>query len=301
MRILIGILKIILLVVIVTMLLAPVYLWIMAAITPDVADASAGTLAESAPGEPIPDLARLIPATLAYGIMTSVMGAFIHTLISFGLAYSLARGKFPLRDELKLITLLALLLPATVLLGPLYWLNFHSGLGGYFAATFIAMWTVPWLTLILYLYLARLPQRMELYANLDGLTSRQILTQLILPYSFKGLIAVFLLSFLFNFHSLFAAAISLPAESFSLDTKVSFSYLPEMISLFEQPPTVISSSHKMLAALAWQAPSIVILPLLIIFGIPVIQTITTGRYVYRRKLSVFGRQLRRLASTPDKL
>ena len=74
-----------------------------------------------------------------------------------------------------------------------------------------------------------------------------------------------------------------------------------MISLFDQPRAVIPSSLKMIAALAWQAPSIVTLPLLIIFGIPVIQTIITGRYIYRRKLSVFGRQVRRLASTPDKL
>ena len=202
--------KIILLVVIVTMLLAPVYMWVMAAITPDVDGASAGSLAEASPGTPIPDLGRLIPATLAYGIMTSVMGAFIHTLISFGLAYGLTRGKFPLREELKLITFLALLLPGDGVARAAVLAEFPHGYRRIFRRDIHRDVDDPLADAVLYLYLARLPERMELYANLDGLSSRQILTQLILPYSFKGLIAVFLLSFLFNYHSLFAAAISLP-------------------------------------------------------------------------------------------
>jgi ABC-type glycerol-3-phosphate transport system permease component len=199
-----------------------------------------------------------------------------------------------MRDELKLITFLALFVPATVLIGPLYWLNTNIGLSGHFAGTFLAMWTIPWLSLILYFYLARLPERMELYAELDGLNPRQIITQLVLPYSYKGLIAVFLLAFLLNYHSLFTAVMAVPREAFALDTSVSFSYLPEMVSLFDQPSEVIPSSMKLLAALAWQAPSVVVLPLLIVFGIPVIQTMATGRYVYRRKLSVFGRQIEQL-------
>jgi ABC-type glycerol-3-phosphate transport system permease component len=243
----------------------------------------------------------LVASSFYYTLPTALVGAFIHTVIAFGLGYGLARGRFPLREEFKLLSFLALLIPATVLIGPLFWLNSRTGLQGHFAATFLAMWIVPWLGLVFYLYLARLPDRMEYYAAMDGLTPRQILMQLILPHSYKGLIAVFLLAFLFDYHSLFAVASALAPDEFSGSAQLSFSYLPMMVSMLRQSSAAVPSSTKLLAMLVWQVPSIIVLPLLIIYGIPVMQAITLGRFVYRRKMSVFGATVQKSPEGRDRI
>jgi ABC-type glycerol-3-phosphate transport system permease component len=291
------ILKIILLVAIVTALLLPFYIWILAAGShrADIS-VSGGYLSESPPDQSIPDISVLVISSFAYTVPTAIVGAFLHTVIAYGLGYGLARGHFPLKEELKLLCFLALLVPTTVIIGPVFWLNSRLGLQGHFAAMFLAMWLLPWLALIFYLYLARLPERMELYAAIDGLSPRQVFAQLILPYSYKGLIAVFLLAFLFNYHSLFAAAAALPTKEFHGEPSVSFSYLPMLISIFRQSSAAVPDSTKLLAALACQAPSVIALPLLIIYGIPVVQTITLGRFIHRRKISIFGSRAKKPAA-----
>lgn len=264
------------LVVIFAAILAPIYMWVSAAFTRN-------------PGETTGiEVGPIISFTLLYSIPTALIAAFIHTLIAYGLAYGLARGRFPFREEVKLITFLALLVPATVIAGPLYWINARLGLHEQFAATFLAMWIIPWLAIILYLYLERLPDRLEQYALMDGLTKRQILTELILPYSYRAIIAVFLLAFLVDYHSLFAAAAALPIERFTQYPESTFSYLPVMISLFRLAPEVVPSSVKLYVALICQIPSVVVLPLLLAYGIPVVRTIITGRLIHRKKPSIFG-------------
>lgn len=276
MRVLTVILKIIVLVVILTAILTPLYLWVSAAIPID----SSETLAI--------EIGPTIGFTLLYSIPTAFLAAFIHTLISFGLAYGLARGRFPFREEMKLLTFLAILVPATVIIGPLHWINAGLGVQGHFAATFLAMWIIPWLTIVFYLYLDRLPDRLELYAAMDGLSRRQIIAELILPYSYKAIITVFLLAFIIDYNSLFVAASALPVENFTRSPESTFSYLPVMISLFRQASDVVPTSVKLYVALIYQVPSIVVLPLLLAYGIPVFRTIITGRYTYRKEPSIFG-------------
>jgi len=289
MRVLTGILKIIILVVIFTAILTPLYLWVSAAIP---IDSSETTAIEIGP---------TIGFTLLYSIPTALLAAFIHTLISFGLAYGLARGRFPLREEMKLLTFLAILVPATVIIGPLHWMNAGLGVQGHFAATFMAMWIIPWLTVVFYLYLERLPDRFELYAAMDGLTHRQIVTELILPYSYKAIITVFLLAFIIDYNSLFAAAAALPVENFTQIPESTFSYLPVMISLFRQASDVVPSSVKLYAALICQIPAIVVLPVLLAYGIPVFRTIVTGRIMHKKKPSVFGIGLEDTPVTRDRI
>jgi multiple sugar transport system permease protein len=276
MRVVSKIFKLLILIVVITAVLTPIYWWVSVALTRDAAET---------PGI---EVGPIIGFTLMYSIPTALVAAFIHTLIAYGLAYGLARGRFPFREEIKLITFLALLVPATVIAGPLYWMNTKIGFHGTFAATFLAMWIIPWLSVVFYLYLGRLPDRMEQYASMDGLSRRQVFTELVLPYSYRAIIAIFLLAFLVNYHSLFAAAAALPVEMFTRDPESTFSYLPVMVSLFRQAPEVVSSSLKLYVALLFQIPSIVVLPFLLYHGIPMIRTIITGRIVHRKKPSAFG-------------
>jgi ABC-type glycerol-3-phosphate transport system permease component len=280
----VKILKVLLITGIIALALAPFYLWLHSAFAPPTASAVAENITPVVVGTT--DLRGSILLTFLYAIPTALIAAFIHTLLAFGLAYGLARGYFPLREELRLICFLALFIPATLIIGSLYDINFSLGIQGNFVAAFLAMWSLPWLAALLYFYLLRLPQRMELYAAADGMTPKQIFTELILPYSYKGLIAIFLLSFLINYHSLFAAAASLPEGSFASAPSPSFSYLPVMLSIFRQPSDIISPSAKLLAALIFQIPSFLVLPPLLIYGIPMLRTILTGKFGMRRKRGI---------------
>ncbi|MCH7495083.1 MAG: ABC transporter permease subunit, partial [Candidatus Marinimicrobia bacterium] len=258
MRAAIEISKFIMLIIVIVVLLIPIYLWISET-TKKVTDAEGFVLISADEGESIltsSDVNGLIQSTLAYSIITALVGAFIHSSIAFGLAYGLARGRFPLREELKMLTFIALMVPASVILGPLFWINSRMGLHDHFAGMYLAMWSVPWLTLPLYFYLNRLPDRMEHYGAMDGLNPYKIFTHLILPYSYKGLIAIFSLSFLINYHSLFAAAAALPFGGEDFHLKTSSSYLPLMITFFKLPETVLAQSTKLLAALIFQLPTI---------------------------------------------
>jgi len=224
--------------------------------------------------------------TFVYTIPTALIAAFIHALLAFGLAYGLARGRFPLQEKLRLACFIALFVPATLVISSLYSINLKLGVQGNFVAAFLAMWSLPWLTALLYFYLLRLPERMELYAAADGMAPKQIFTELILPYSYKGLIAIFLLSFLIDYHSLFAAAAAIPQGSFVSTPTPSFSYLNVMISIFHQPTDVISISEKLRVALIFQIPSLIVLPFLLVYGLPMLRTILTGRFGVRRKKGI---------------
>lgn len=280
----VKILKVFILIGIITLVLTPFYLWVRSAFAPATASAVAENITPVVIGTT--NLSGAILLTFLYAIPTALIVAFIHTLLAFGLAYGLARGRFPLREELRLICFFALFVPATLVIGPLYSFNSTVSLQGHFAAIFFAVWSLPWLTALLYFYLLRLPERMELYAAADGMTPKQILTELILPYSYKGLIAIFLLSFLINYHSLFAAATALPHEAFFSSPSPAFSYLPVMVSIFRQPPDIIPPSAKLLAALIFQIPSFIVLPFLLIYGMPMLRTILTGRFGVRARKGV---------------
>ena len=279
------IVKVLIVIGIIVLVLAPFYLWIHSAVAPPPA---ASPLAENISPVVVGaiDLSAVIILTLLYSIPTALIGGFINTLLAYGLAYGLARGRFPLREELRLISFVALFVPATLAISSLYRVNSSIGVQGHFAAMFLAMWSLPWLTALLYFYLVRLPERMELYAAADGMSRRQIFTELILPYSYKGLIATFLLAFLIGYHSLFAAAAAIPHEGFVSTPTPSFSYLNVMISIFHQPADVIPTAEKLRAALIFQIPSLIVLPLLLIYGLPMVRTILTGRFGMRAKRGI---------------
>ncbi|BBI31218.1 carbohydrate ABC transporter permease [Cohnella abietis] len=130
----------------------------------------------------------------------AVGALLVSTLLSIPAAYGVARFRFPGRHSFILIFLVTQMLPASLLLTPLFILFKNIGLiGASYWSTILANATagIPFSVIILRTYFATLPKEMEESAKIDGCNTFTTFTRIMLPIAVPGVVVAMVFSFLF--------------------------------------------------------------------------------------------------------
>lgn len=178
--------------------------------------------------------AALIQSTpFAAYFVHSLIVASATTLTSVGLAmlaaYGFSRFRFRGRQALLLASLLVYLIPAVVLVVPLFIVMLNLGLVNTFQALVLAHLTfaLPFSTWMLTGYMNEMPRELDEAAMVDGAGRLQTLLRIIVPLTLPGVVATGLFSFIVSWND-FVYAVMLAATD---DVRT----LPVGLQLFLSP------------------------------------------------------------------
>ncbi|MGG6309312.1 carbohydrate ABC transporter permease [Paenibacillus macerans] len=124
----------------------------------------------------------------------------VSTLLSIPAAYGVARFRFRGRHAFILVFLVTQMLPASLLLTPLFVLFKNIGLiGPNYWSTILANATagIPFSVVILRTYFATLPKELEESAKIDGCGTFSTFLRIMLPIAVPGVVVAMVFSFLF--------------------------------------------------------------------------------------------------------
>jgi ABC-type glycerol-3-phosphate transport system permease component len=152
--------------------------------------------------------------------INSFGGAIITTVAASMAGYAFARLKFPGRTFLLVFILAMMMLPGLTNLIPLYKLASDLGL----LDTYIIMilvygaYGIPFGIWVMKGFYESIPRVLEEAAAVDGATPVQTLYRVVIPISMPGLIAVFLINFVYNFNDFLTALILLSSTAMKTAT-----------------------------------------------------------------------------------
>jgi multiple sugar transport system permease protein len=141
-----------------------------------------------------------IVAGFRNSLAIAVGALLVSTLLSIPAAYGVARFRFPGKHSFILMFLVTQMLPASLLLTPLFILFKHIGLiGASYWSTILANATagIPFSVIILRTYFATLPKELEESAKIDGCNTFTTFTRIMLPIAVPGVVVAMVFSFLF--------------------------------------------------------------------------------------------------------
>jgi arabinogalactan oligomer/maltooligosaccharide transport system permease protein len=155
-----------------------------------------------------------LPLWLFNSLTITVGTAFVGLLIAATSAYAFARYKFPGRGLGLTLLLATQLIPAAMLLVPLYILAVQLDLRNSYVGMVIALsvTSVPFSIWILRGYYETVPIELEEAAQIDGCTKLEAFWRILLPLSTPALAIVFLFNFLAAWNDFFLARILLSKE-----------------------------------------------------------------------------------------
>ncbi|HEX4897825.1 MAG TPA: carbohydrate ABC transporter permease [Candidatus Limnocylindrales bacterium] len=155
-----------------------------------------------------------LPLWLFNSLVITTGTAFVGLLIAATSAYAFARYKFPGRSVGLTMLLATQLIPAAMLLVPLYILAVQLDLRNSFVGMVIALsvTSVPFSIWILRGYYETVPIELEEAAQIDGCTKLEAFWRILLPLSTPALAIVFLFNFLAAWNDFFLARILLNKE-----------------------------------------------------------------------------------------
>jgi multiple sugar transport system permease protein len=133
-------------------------------------------------------------AIIAFGALV------ISTVLSIPASYGLARFRFPGRHLFLLLFLVTQMLPASLILTPLFILYKHLGLlGPTYWGTILANATagIPFSVVILRTYFVTLPRELEESAKIDGCNVFTTFLRIMLPIAVPGVVVAMVFSLLF--------------------------------------------------------------------------------------------------------
>jgi len=155
-----------------------------------------------------------LPLWLFNSLVITTGTAFVGLLIAATSAYAFARYKFPGRTLGLTMLLATQLIPAAMLLVPLYILAVQLDLRNSFVGMVIALsvTSVPFSIWILRGYYETVPIELEEAAQIDGCSKLEAFWRILLPLSTPALAIVFLFNFLAAWNDFFLARILLSKE-----------------------------------------------------------------------------------------
>ncbi|RED64821.1 carbohydrate ABC transporter permease [Cohnella lupini] len=133
-------------------------------------------------------------AIIAFGALA------ISTLLAIPASYGLARFKFPGRHAILLLFLVTQMLPASLILTPLFIQLKNLGLiGPSYWGTILANATagIPFSVVTLRTYFASLPKELEESAKIDGCGIPTTFLRIMIPIAIPGVVVAMVFSFLF--------------------------------------------------------------------------------------------------------
>lgn len=153
-------------------------------------------------------LSLLKSADFLSSLFVSALVATATTLISLAVgslgAYALARLRFPARRALFFSILTTQVLPAIVLLIPLYMVFRVLNLVGKYTGLIIShvSFTLPYVIWLLYSYIINIPKELEEAAWVDGCSRLKALIHVVLPVTLPGLISTSIFAFVGSWNDL---------------------------------------------------------------------------------------------------
>jgi len=155
-----------------------------------------------------------LPLWLFNSLVITTGTAFVGLLIAATSAYAFARYKFPGRGLGLTMLLATQLIPAAMLLVPLFILAVQFDLRNSFVGMVIALsvTSVPFSIWILRGYYETVPIELEEAAQIDGCSKLEAFWRILLPLSTPALAIVFLFNFLAAWNDFFLARILLSKE-----------------------------------------------------------------------------------------
>ncbi len=143
-------------------------------------------------------------ASLKNSMLIATFSMCISFVLGVSAAYGLARFDIPGKAVILLVFLVTQMMPASLLLTPLY-LNFSRVglLNSYFApALAIASGSVPFIVITLRPYFSRLPKSLDDAARIDGCNAFGSFIRIMMPVIRTGLITIIVISFLHGWNDL---------------------------------------------------------------------------------------------------
>ena len=137
----------------------------------------------------------LFETSIAKYFLNSLIIAGLTTLVSMGIsivaAYGLARFRFRGKNALALFILFSQMLPAAVVLVPLYRVYSHIGFLDSYGGLVIAylIFTLPLTTWMLRGFFAGIPMELEEAAKIDGCSNLGILIRIIVPVAAPAMVS----------------------------------------------------------------------------------------------------------------
>ncbi|GGG83290.1 carbohydrate ABC transporter permease [Paenibacillus radicis (ex Gao et al. 2016)] len=146
----------------------------------------------------------------------SVGALIISTLLAIPASYGVARFRFPGRHLFVLLFLVTQMLPASLILTPLFLLFKQLGLiGPSYWSTILANATagIPFAVIILRTYFVTLPKELEESAKIDGCNTLTTFFRIMLPIAVPGVVVAIVFSFLFAWGDLIYGMTFISKES----------------------------------------------------------------------------------------
>jgi arabinogalactan oligomer/maltooligosaccharide transport system permease protein len=155
-----------------------------------------------------------LPLWLFNSLVVTTGASLVGLLIAATSAYAFSRFKFPGRGVGLTVLLTTQLIPAAMLLVPLYILAVQLKLSNSFVGMVIALsvTSVPFSIWILKGYYDTVPIELEEAARIDGCSQLEAFWRILLPLSTPALVIVFLFNFLAAWNDFFLARILLSKE-----------------------------------------------------------------------------------------
>nr|MBN2277951.1 carbohydrate ABC transporter permease [candidate division Zixibacteria bacterium] len=141
---------------------------------------------------------------LKYFINSTVVGMIVtggNILFCFMAGYAFSRFKFIGKNILFYSVILVLMIPAHILIIPLYLLMFHLGLYDTYAALILPFLVNPIGIFLIKQYIDTLPSSMEEAARIDGAGEFHILLRVVMPLCKPALAVLAIQVFLTNWNS----------------------------------------------------------------------------------------------------
>lgn len=146
---------------------------------------------------------------LGSSFLVAGLTTLISLLISSFGAYSLTRLRFPGRDFLSGAVFFVYLVPATLLLIPMYLIVANLGLMDTYASLILAhlTFTVPFATWMLKGYFQTIPVDLEEAALVDGASRVEALMRIVMPLALPGVVASAIFTFTLSWNDFLFALV----------------------------------------------------------------------------------------------
>lgn len=146
---------------------------------------------------------------LKNSLLVSVTSALVVTLFSMFGGYSMARFKFRGKQAVILFFLVTQMIPAILVIIPVYVAFSKMGLVNSYLGLFIyyVACNLPFCVITMRSFFERIPVTLEEAAKIDGCSRMQALFRVVFPIMFPGIVSVFVFGFIGAWNELIAGTI----------------------------------------------------------------------------------------------
>jgi multiple sugar transport system permease protein len=167
---------------------------------------------------------------LLNSLYISILGSIIPMVLGIFAGYAFARHKIPLKKTIIVILLSLMAIPLQMISVPIFKIMNHLNLLDTFTSVIImdTATAIPWIVFFMMNFIRAQPIEVEESAKIDGASSFQIVTKIVLPQSIPALISVFTLQFVWCWVDFFLPLIFL----YSPEKYVSIQVIPMLRGQF---------------------------------------------------------------------